>query len=270
MIFVPWLAAQLGDRAHEPLLHRVLVDVAHERHVELDEVAVERRERAHARVAAAEVVDRDAEAELAQLGDAVADVGLAFERRALGDLEDARGSRRFDSGENGDVSCLSNRSSRWRLTNTTPRSGGASAITFAVCARTARPSAGIRSSRSAASRIAPGCGSDLSRRAQQRLVAEARARRSRARSAGSASRAPRGSARALPRDRASVRVIVEPRRGSVRARDACGEAARTDTRRLLRRTGGGIVADVGDLSPATAIVASYDAPSVSYAAATSM
>ena len=75
----------------------MLVDVADERHVELDVVAVERRERAHPRVAAAEVVDRDLEAELAQLGDAIANVGLTLERRPLGDLEDhaARDARQW-------------------------------------------------------------------------------------------------------------------------------------------------------------------------------
>jgi len=46
-------------------------------------------------VAAAEVVDRDLEAELAELGDTVADVFLPLERRALRDLEDhARGDLR--------------------------------------------------------------------------------------------------------------------------------------------------------------------------------
>src|SRR5664279_5691196 len=75
----PLLAAQLGHRTHEPLLHRVLIDIADERHVELDVVTVERRERAHSCVAAAEIIDRDLEAELAQLGDAIANVGLTLE-----------------------------------------------------------------------------------------------------------------------------------------------------------------------------------------------
>ena len=42
------------------------------------------------------------------------------------------------------------------------RGGSAPAITFAVCARIARPSVGMRSRRSAASRIAPGCGNERS------------------------------------------------------------------------------------------------------------
>src|SRR5439155_11324565 len=58
------LATQGRDRTDDAALGRVAVQPAHERHVELDDLRLERRERAEGRVARAEIVDRDPVAEL--------------------------------------------------------------------------------------------------------------------------------------------------------------------------------------------------------------
>ena len=96
----------------------------------------------------------------------------------------------------------------------------------------------MRSSRSAASRIAPGMRQRLVGRAQQRLVAEPRARRSRARSAGSASSSVGEAARrACPRARAAGRSVVARRSARMRlgaARERCATARRRSSVGRLR------------------------------------
>ena len=69
------------------------IEIADQRHVELDHVGLEQREAGEAGVAGAEIVDGDAKPEPAQRGHPLADVAHAVERGPLGDLEDdpARG-----------------------------------------------------------------------------------------------------------------------------------------------------------------------------------
>jgi len=81
------------------------VHVAHERHVELDDLGLEKREAGEARVSCAEIVDRDLKPDRAKLGYAGRDILDLVERRALGDLEhDATGDlgkRRFRRRQRG-------------------------------------------------------------------------------------------------------------------------------------------------------------------------
>src|SRR5690348_13329954 len=57
------LAGERGHRADDATLGGVALDVADQRHVELDDLGLERGERGEAGVAGAEIVDGDAEAE---------------------------------------------------------------------------------------------------------------------------------------------------------------------------------------------------------------
>jgi hypothetical protein len=59
------VVTQIDHRAHDLALGRSLVDVAHERHVELDELRLELREASKPSIACAQVVERNPEAKLA-------------------------------------------------------------------------------------------------------------------------------------------------------------------------------------------------------------
>ena len=75
-------------RLDEILLDEVRVDRVDQRDVELDEVRLEVGDRAEARVAAARVVDGEAEAALAERLEPLAEFRVVLDRRALGDLDD--------------------------------------------------------------------------------------------------------------------------------------------------------------------------------------
>src|SRR5688572_21298864 len=84
----PHVVAQLDERADRALLDDVLVATAHERHVDLDDLGHQLGEAGEAGIAGADVVDRDAEAELAEPGEPRRELGRDLERGALGHLED--------------------------------------------------------------------------------------------------------------------------------------------------------------------------------------
>jgi hypothetical protein len=69
------------------LLGRLLVHVAHEGHVELDDLRFEQCEAREPRVAGTQIVDGDLEAHLAKPRHARRDVFDLLERSALGDLQ---------------------------------------------------------------------------------------------------------------------------------------------------------------------------------------
>src|SRR5262249_24160818 len=78
--------AERGHRANQLLLRRLLVHVAHQGHVELDDLGLKQREAREAGVTGAEIVDRDLKAHLAKPRDARGDVLDLLERCAFGDL----------------------------------------------------------------------------------------------------------------------------------------------------------------------------------------
>ncbi len=80
------LATQVGDRRDDTLLDRLAIDVAHERHVELDDLGLERRQCTERGVTRTEIVDGDTVAETAQHRDARR-ASRGIEPRALGDLQ---------------------------------------------------------------------------------------------------------------------------------------------------------------------------------------
>src|SRR5439155_16047520 len=82
------VAGKAQQEADEVSRRGVLVDVAHEGHVELDELGSEVGDGAEAGVARAEVVDGDAEPGAAQRLELPADLQEVAQRRALGQLED--------------------------------------------------------------------------------------------------------------------------------------------------------------------------------------
>jgi len=63
------------------------VNVAHQRHVELDDLRLEHGEARQPGVTRAQVVQSDAEPEVSQLGDSRLNVFDVIDRRALGDFE---------------------------------------------------------------------------------------------------------------------------------------------------------------------------------------
>ena len=65
-----------------------LVSIPHQRHIELHDFRLQRDEAREAGIPRAEIVDRDAEAELAERVDAFLDVLHVVEGGALGDLQD--------------------------------------------------------------------------------------------------------------------------------------------------------------------------------------
>jgi hypothetical protein len=67
-------------------LHTEVIDCT-ERHVELDDVRLELRKTRQARVASAQIVDRDAETTLAERRHACPEIAHLVERSAFGDLE---------------------------------------------------------------------------------------------------------------------------------------------------------------------------------------
>src|SRR6187402_3839235 len=81
------VVAKLNHRAHDLALHVVFMDAANERHVELDEFRFQLREAGQPRIAGAEVIERDPEAQRTQARNAIAHIADVFERSALGNLE---------------------------------------------------------------------------------------------------------------------------------------------------------------------------------------
>ena len=79
------------ERLHEVLLVGVPVDVARQRHVELEVVRRAGHERQQPRVPGAEVVERDLEALVDELAQVALEGGVVRDRLALGDLEDEVG-----------------------------------------------------------------------------------------------------------------------------------------------------------------------------------
>src|SRR5260370_22175812 len=80
------LATQAHRRAHDVARRRRLIDVAHQRHVELDELRLEARQAGQPRVAFAQIVDGDAIAERAQ---------ATQPRRQIADLVEAGALRQL-------------------------------------------------------------------------------------------------------------------------------------------------------------------------------
>src|SRR5258705_11628378 len=81
------LVGEANHRLHQILLDEVLVDAVDERHIELDEVRLEIRNRAKTRVAASRVVDGEAVPLVAKLLEGPPEFWIILDRRSLGDLD---------------------------------------------------------------------------------------------------------------------------------------------------------------------------------------
>src|SRR5262245_15711546 len=79
---------ELHHRLDEILLDEVRIDTVDQRDVELDEVRLEVGNRAQSGVAAAGIVDRESEPNLAKGAEALAKLWVILDCRPLGDLDD--------------------------------------------------------------------------------------------------------------------------------------------------------------------------------------
>src|SRR4051794_14973180 len=84
------VAGERDDRGGQRLAHRVLVDPAHERAVELEDLRVHARHVAEGGEAGADVVDRDAHAMPTQAPERLVELGVVLHRLMLGELDDDR------------------------------------------------------------------------------------------------------------------------------------------------------------------------------------
>src|SRR5437868_3113374 len=88
------IVRELHHRLDEILLDEVRVDAVNERNIELDEVRLEVGDRPESRIATPRVVDGEAEAAVAERLEAVTELRIVLDRRALSNLDDdALGSR---------------------------------------------------------------------------------------------------------------------------------------------------------------------------------
>ena len=111
---MPRLRAIADDAGDDHLLGRAGVDVAHQVHVDLEEVGLELGEQVQAGIAGAEIVDRGDEAPAPVLADDALDVADVLDLLPLGELEHdvfAREAGRLGGGQR---TCAGRRPARRR------------------------------------------------------------------------------------------------------------------------------------------------------------